>query len=542
MFTRNSKRSGSLALQPLAASFRCAAAGLLFPAALAVCASQAHAQVTATETVINSFTGGADGIAPQAALIVGPDGNFYGTDIAGGANEAGAVYQVNETNDPGAVDGLYIFGGTGLRGTGGPLLLDSDGNFYGTGTGGSGNLGVVFRLTPGGAAQILYTFTGETEGEYSQAGLTQGSDGAFYGTTAPLYNPPAGQEQNSGTIFRVTSTGDFSVLHTFAGNGDDLSNSTGHLLSGSDGAFYGVTPLGGANGDGTVFRITAAGDFSIIHTFSGSDGSRPSGALVQDGEGNFYGTTEAGGANGFGTVFKLTPAGVLTTLHSFGNFPDGQQPGTGLVQGRDGALYGTTFYGGANGQNDGGGYGMVFRITRAGAYQSLYNFQGKAGPNDNDGTSPAAPLLLAPDGSFYGTTFYGGDNNFGTIFKLTLNTPPAFFDGQILLPDGIDYLSFADGNYFGYYSFLADPNYLYHFDLGYEYVFDASDGKAGVYLYDFASSTFFYTSPSFPFPYLYDFTLNTVLYYYPDPNNPGHYNTDGYRFFYDFATGKVITK
>ena len=95
---------------------------------------------------------------------------------------------------------------------------------------------------------------------------------------------------------------------------------------------------------------------------------------------------------------------------------------------------------------------------------------------------------------------------------------------------------------FGYYSFLSDPRYIYHFDLGYEYVFDAADGNDGVYLYDFASQTFFYTSPTFGFPYLYDFSLNSVLYYYPDPNNPGRYNTNGTRYFYNFATGQIITK
>ena len=119
---------------------------------------------------------------------------------------------------------------------------------------------------------------------------------------------------------------------------------------------------------------------------------------------------------------------------------------------------------------------------------------------------------------------------------------PAFFSGQAALGSGAYYLSFSNGNYFGYYSFLSDPHYIYHFDLGFEYVFDANDGHAGVYLYDFASSTFFYTSPVFPFPYLYDFTLNTVLYYYPDPSNPRHYNTDGYRFFYDFNTSSIIVK
>ena len=118
----------------------------------------------------------------------------------------------------------------------------------------------------------------------------------------------------------------------------------------------------------------------------------------------------------------------------------------------------------------------------------------------------------------------------------------AFFTGEVALGNGVDYLAFPGGNFFGYYSFLANPAYLYHFDLGFEYVFDAADGKSGVYFYDFASGTFFYTSPTFPFPYLYDFSLNSVLYYYPDPNNAGHYNTDGVRYFYDFNTGTIITK
>jgi hypothetical protein len=138
-------------------------------------------------------------------------------------------------------------------------------------------------------------------------------------------------------------------------------------------------------------------------------------------------------------------------------------------------------------------------------------------------------------------SFNIGALRIGTTFADVL-APPSFFIGQTALGSGVYYLSLSSGNYFGYYSFLADPNYIYHFDLGYEYVFNADDGNNGVYLYDFASSDFFYTSPSFPFPYLYDFGLNTVLYYYPDPNSPGHYNTDQVRYFYDFATGKIISK
>ena len=118
----------------------------------------------------------------------------------------------------------------------------------------------------------------------------------------------------------------------------------------------------------------------------------------------------------------------------------------------------------------------------------------------------------------------------------------AFFAGEMEVGNGVRYLAFPNGNYFGYYSALLESNYIYHFDLGYEYVFDARDGKNGVYLYDFKSNGFIYTSPTFPFPYLYDFNLNSVVYYYPDPSNVGHYNTNGVRYFYVFNTGQIVEK
>ena len=121
-----------------------------------------------------------------------------------------------------------------------------------------------------------------------------------------------------------------------------------------------------------------------------------------------------------------------------------------------------------------------------------------------------------------------------------VGTHAAFFNGETALGNGVYYLQFPNGTPFGYYSYLTDPRFIYHFDMAYEYWFDANDGHSGIFFYDFASNTFFYTSPSFPFPYLYDFSLNTVLYYYPDPNNPGHYTTNP-RYFYNFATGQIIT-
>ncbi len=153
-------------------------------------------------------------------------------------------------------------------------------------------------------------------------------------------------------------------------------------------------------------------------------------------------------------------------------------------------------------------------------------------------------MVTVPSGALTGpivVTTANGTVSTPTDFTVG-NATPSFFAGQTALGQGVYYLQFPSGNPFGYYSYLNDPAYLYHFDLGYEYVFDANDGKSGVYFYDFASKGYFYTSPGFPFPYLYDFSLNSTVYYYPDPGNPGHYNTNGVRYFYVFNTGQIISK
>ena len=151
--------------------------------------------------------------------------------------------------------------------------------------------------------------------------------------------------------------------------------------------------------------------------------------------------------------------------------------------------------------------------------------------------------MPVPDGQggFY-IELNGGSKQFaGLLYRLTVSHHPTFFTGQESFGNGFYYLRFPIGNYFGYYGFLDDPDYLYHTDLGYEYVLDADDGRNGVYLYDFASNGFFYTNPVFPFPYLYDFNLQAVLYYFPDMNNPGRFASNP-RYFYNFATGQIIAK
>ncbi len=407
-----------------------------------------------------------------------------------------------------------------------PPVEGTDGNLYGTtDAGGDHSSGIVYRVSTAGAFSQLHSFGGDNGSpSLPRGGLVRGTDGNFYGTS---YD---GGIHGDGALFAVTTGGAVTKLYSLNGGAGEGTNPSDRLVQGTDGNFYGTTYKGGANGSGAVFEMTPAGVLTTLCSLGGTgQGTHPYGGLVQGTDGNFYGATHDGGANGEGTVFRVTPGGTLTTLHSFAaNGSDGANPHAALVQGQNGNFYGSTEAGGANGD------GTIFEITPAGVLTTVYSFSG------SDGSDPQGALLQTTDGSLYGTTSGGGANGEGTVFRLTLH--PGFFTGQSALGNGVYYLAFSNGNYFGYYSYLTDPHYIYHFDLGYEYLFDAADGHGGVYLYDFKSQGFFYSSPVFPFPYLYDFTLNTVLYYYPDPSNPGHYNTDGYRFFYRFDNGQIIVK
>lgn len=213
--------------------------------------------------------------------------------------------------------------------------------------------------------------------------LVQGPDGNFYGTTNQ-----AGAH-NSGTVFRMTPSGTVTVLYSFCGesNCPDGNQPDAGLALGSDGNFYGVTTAAGANGDGTVFSITPSGTYTLLHTFAGSDGAEPQGTLLLASDGNFYGTTTSQGGNRAGTVFRITPGGVLTTIYNFcslGACHDGSAPFGGLVQGTDGLLYGTTTSGGT-----GFLYGTVFRMSLSGGLTTLHSFVSTDGSTPQG--SPTAP-------------------------------------------------------------------------------------------------------------------------------------------------------
>ena len=327
-------------------------------------------------------------------------------------------------SQPNCADGHYANG---------TLVQGSDGNLYGTTLFGGNqdcayNCGTVFKITPTGSLTTLYSFCfqpGCSDGEQPYAGLIQGSDGNFFGTTN-AGGSMAGQCANDvggsgcGTVFKITPSGVLTTLYTFICTQTNCANGAmplAPLIEGTDGNFYGTT-----SGDlayvagGTVFRITPEGTLTTLYTFCSqpncADGSVPNG-LIQATDGNLYGTTSGGGAYLGGTAFKLTLSGVLSTLHQFcsqSNCGDGNSPEGPLLQGTDGNLYGTTTGGGG----PGGGYGTVFRITPSGTFTSLYTFCPQC-----PGESPYGALIQASDGNFYGTTGGGGSNLVGTLFKIT---------------------------------------------------------------------------------------------------------------------------
>jgi uncharacterized protein (TIGR03437 family) len=347
---------------------------------------------------------------------------------------------------------LASFNGTNgdsPQSSGSALVQGTDGNFYGvTPLGPQGN---VFKITPGGTLTSLYEFCQANcnDGAAPSGGLIKGTDGNLYGTTSTL------GANGYGTVFKITLSGTLTMLYSFGG-GADGSHPNG-LVQGTDGNFYGTTQLKGANSYGTVFKLTPSGALTTLHSFGAAtdpstgrllDGGTPVGSLVQANDGNFYGTTTASA-----TVFRITPGGILTTIYSgFGTYnSDGTYNGdtpSELIQGTDGNLYGTTPTGGTS-QLSGG---MVFKITTSGVFSILYSFcsQPFSCP---DGNASRSALVQATDGNFYGTTTQGGANNLGTVFKVapggiftslhTFSGPP---DGS--RPWGALYQG-TDGNIYG---------------------------------------------------------------------------------------------
>ncbi|HEX5230587.1 MAG TPA: choice-of-anchor tandem repeat GloVer-containing protein, partial [Bryobacteraceae bacterium] len=330
-----------------------------------------------------------DGLNPNG-LIQATDGDFYGTTGTGGSVGLGAVFKLTPQ---GTMTTLASFDGPHGASPGAGLIQATDGNFYGTTiAGGSAGQGTIFKATASGTLTTLYSLgTNPDDVANPVAALLQAADGNFYGTT---YTGGAGncpslifKSTGCGSIFKITPAGAFSTLHRFAADFSDGINPASQLIQAKDGNFYGTANGGGANQSGTFFKFTQAGAFSVVYNFgsNSTDGAHPGWSIVQGADGNFYGITSQGGssslcAHGCGTLFQIAPSGEETELQFFGSsLQDGRLPGATPIFGADGNVYGTTATGGANGT------GTIYRYSFPAALPAITGVLNGAGFQPNIG-------------------------------------------------------------------------------------------------------------------------------------------------------------
>ncbi|MDB6023578.1 MAG: hypothetical protein JWQ04_3435 [Pedosphaera sp.] len=351
------------------------------------------------------------GINPGNTFTLGGDGAIYGTLQGGGVNNAGVAFRLT-TSGTYTVLASFSYGATGGAPRGGLTLLSGT-NFYGTAFGGGGfAYGTVFKLTVNTSSfsnstiQLVDSFNAVPTGADPIAGIVLASDGKFYGATTD------GGNRNGGMFYSVKTNGPITGVMEF--DPSVAAGSTSSLILGPDGSFYGTTAYGGSNDSGTVFRVTTDGNFSVLASLGGTNGTTPYAKLCIGTDGAVYGAAWAGGSGSVGTLFRVTTNGSsFRTIFSFNNSQNGGSPYGGMALGPDGALYGTTQYGGTN-----SGQGTIFRLTPSGTnfiFTNLLVFNGTNGAN------PQGALLNGGDGFMYGTTFAGGTNNNGTIFRINTN-------------------------------------------------------------------------------------------------------------------------
>ena len=363
-----------------------------------------------TYTVLYTIHGNQYAAGPLWGVLQDPEGNLYGTTSGGGETGLGTIFKINANGDESLI---YNFKTIADGESPASLIRDTNGNFFGnTYYGGNAfySFGTVYKLSSTGEETVLHTFEGKADGAYPQSPLAQDAAGNLYGAAFSY-----GGANSAGTVFRITPDGRFSLLHTFAGGTADGCRPAAGLIFVAD-VLYGTTAGCGTYGYGTIFAISKTGEYVVLYNFGKGDGDSPLALLMIDAQGNLYGTT--GGNYGCGTVFKFSAVGQFTTLHTFsGGLSDGCDPTSGLVEDARGNLYGTTQFGGKL------GFGTVFKVTADGKESVLHNFGGGV-----KGGLPPAGLTEDAAGNLYGTTEYGGQllcgsasDNYGcgVVFKIT---------------------------------------------------------------------------------------------------------------------------
>jgi len=416
---------------------------LLVVAMLAITFSlavRAQAQIT---TFVGEFDG-TNGWEPYGSVTQGTDGNFYGT-ATGGVDAGGNIFRMTPS---GEITNLYTFCSSNINCPDGEFpqtapILGSDGNMYGvTYAGGSGNSGVFYRLTTGGEYTILYTFCANfpcNNDGLDPVSIILASDGNFYGITN--YGGTGGE----GTIFKITPTGQYTQLYSFCSlkNCTDGGPAFYPLVQGNDGNFYGTAYQGGSMGGGVIWELTASGTYKVLYNFCYNedaekcpDGSFP-GPITKDAQGNFIGITGAGPSY---IVYQMTPGGQYSVLSNFVFDGELGWPGTQLTLASDGNLYGT-LNGGGSGSWAPKASGAIFKVTPEGQFVGLYNF---CYCQHSTGFTPLDPVFQATDGTFYGTTAYGGiggapndgDIGYGTVFQFSNGLSPLVETAPVAGPVG----------------------------------------------------------------------------------------------------------
>jgi uncharacterized repeat protein (TIGR03803 family) len=360
------------------------------------------AQGQITESVLHSFADHEYGASPTTGVIRDAPGNFYGTTQQGGKWDRGVVFKVDTSGNETV---LHSFTGADGAQPSSGLTRDSAGNLYGTTLGGgSGHAGTLYKVDATGSFSMIYSFSPGAGGQYPDGGVVLDANGNFYGTTEK------GGSAGNGVVYKIDSTGSETVLHDFGGRPADGAHPKAGVIFDGSGNLYGTTSKGGAYGEGTVFELDSTGHVTILHSFSGPDGRNPRFGVTRDASGYLYGTVALGGPDDNGVVYKVGPPGPtssLTILHDFRGSAGGRTPSSGVILDNAGNLYGTTQYMGAL------GWGNLYELDPSGQETVLYNFSSQHG-----GFRPAGTLLRDEAGNLFGTASSGGPSFIGLVYKL----------------------------------------------------------------------------------------------------------------------------